>query len=339
MISAFGVDHGGIDGSSIYKSEESDRKKNVKGSVIAGAGGVTATTGLAAGGIPGAKSDFTSVFRVKPGQGKGARKVASTIRGAAPAAKAAPGGILGFRAHAHQGGTAGFMQGVKEDTKTKPKDAADAFYRGRNAGKIRPELKMLRGMGKGRKVANAALVGGSAVTGYGLHERKKVSKSRRDVDTYNASLVGAAGTGAVATHAVPKFLDSKRKKYEASASRNVDEAGKLVQGLAGRQGKKLTLRQMHKHKVKKPGQPFPQTMYPTVSDSAVKRDPSILHGVDHATARKAGRLRGAATQDRHFAEVLGNTAKHVRRFRTPTAVAATVGAGGLAASGHRKKGS
>lgn len=73
-------------------------------------------------------------------------------------------------------------------------------------------------------------------------------------------------------------------------------------------------------------------MYPSVSDSAVKNHPEMLKGVSQKTARAAGNLRGAAAQQRHFAEVYGSTAKVVNGMRTPSAIVAGAGAGGLAAA-------
>ena len=74
-----------------------------------------------------------------------------------------------------------------------------------------------------------------------------------------------------------------------------------------------------------------------MTDSAIKRDPKLLSGVSPDVAEKAGRLRGAAAQQTHFAEVYDNTAKVIRRGRTPGLIAATAGAGGLAASRMKPK--
>lgn len=327
MQSAFGVEHGE------FGKKDTRTRRNVEGSAIAGAGATGAGLGLLAGGIPGAKADSKPIFHLKPG-----------IKGHLPAVKAAPGGILGFRADVHQGGTAHFRAEEGRHAQQPVKDAKDAFYRGHNSGKIEPELKVMRGMAQGRGAANALLVGGAGATAYGLHRRKSVSKSKHGSDSYNAALAGAGTTGAVAAHAVPKFLDAKKRNYEASASRNVDEAGKLVPSLAGRHGVKMNLKQQHKFKVKNGHEgkefgdiPWPKSPNPIVSDGDIGRNPSLLHGVSHETAAKVGALRGAATQDRHFAHVLGNTAKATRAFRAPAAVAGVAGLGGLAVNAHRKK--
>lgn len=338
--SAFGVDHGGI-------SKADDKKRNRQGTALAAAGATTATTGLVAGGIPGAKSDFSSVFRVKEGTGRGAKRVATTIRGQAPAAKAVPGGILGFRTSAHKGGTAHFENVARENNKTKPKGTNDAFYRGHNEGKIAPEHRVMRGMARGRKASNALLGVGVAATAAGLQRRKpgktdKVSKAsaERKSDTYNSALLGAGTAGAALGQGVPKYLKGHQKAYEASAARNVDEASKLVPSLGGRKHPKMNMKQIHTWKKKNPTKAFPadvkRTMYPEVSDGDVSRKRK-LKGVDARTAEAAGRLRGAATQERHFAEVFGSTAKAVKRVRTPSAIAAAAGAGGLAVNRDKKK--
>ena len=312
-----------------------DRKEllhDVKRHSAAGAGGVAAGVGLAAGGVPGAKSDFSSVFRVKSGEGKGVKRAVSTIRGAAPAAKAVPGGILGFRTSAHRGGTYGFEQQAKADAKKGPASSSkDAFYRGYNAGKIGPEKKIIRGMTRGRAAANVTMLGGAATAAYGLSQPKdRVKKSQKDTDRYHATLAGAGTAGAATSHYGSKYLKGQEKKFTGSATRKVDEAGKLVPALAGRKGKRLTLRQMSQHNKKNPGAPYPKTMHPKVSDGAIGRSPEMLAGTDPKTAERAGKLRGAAAQERHFAEVFGSTSKVVRRFRTPSAIVGAAGAGGLA---------
>lgn len=313
--------------------ERKELLHDVKRHTAAGAGGVAAGVGLAAGGIPGAKSDFSSVFRVKPGEGKGVKRAASTVRGAAPAAKAVPGGILGFRLSAHKGGNYGFKEQAKADAKKGPATSSkDAFYRGYNAGKIGPEEKIIRGMTKGRVAANLTMLGGAGSAAYGLSQPKdRVKKSQKDTDKYHATLAGAGGAGAATSHYGSKYLKGQEKKFERSATRKVDEAGKIAPAMAGRKGQKMNLRQMHKYRQKNgPDAPWPKTMYPKVSDGAPGRHPEMLAGVSPKDAQRVGQLRGAAAQERHFAEVFGNTSKVVRRFRTPSAIVGAAGAGGLA---------
>ena len=239
----------------------------VSGTAIAAGGAATAGTGLAAGGIPGAKSDFTAVFRTKPAKGKGVKRAVSHVTGKAPAAKALPGGILGFRTHAHRGGLYDFTERAKEHAKTPAKTASEAYWQGRNAGKIAPEEEIIRHMKGGRKVAGAALVGGAATTAFGMkrakEEREKVHKAQRESDKYHGALIGGGGAVAGISHGGSKLLRGQGKKWEGRASRSIDDAGKLVPAIAGREGKKLSLKQIHQHKTRRPGEPFPKTMRPT----------------------------------------------------------------------------
>lgn len=315
-------------------SQKKDR--TASGAAIAGAGATTAGVGLAAGGVPGAKSDFSSVFRMKPGDRSGGpvRRARTTVQGALPAAKATPGGILGFRISAHEGGTYGFREEAKAKPSAKARTNKDAFFRARNEGKIAPEEKILRQMSRGRKAANLAFLGGTAATAHGVNRMKesRVHKAQRHQDQWNGALAGAGAAGATISHGGTKVLTGQKRKWEKKAINSVDEAGRLVPGIAGREGKRLTLKQMDRYKRDNPGKPWPKTMKPSVSDSAIKNQPQLLNGATRANVRRAGELRGAAAQQRHFAEVYGNTAKVVSRFRTPSLVAGATGAGGLAAS-------
>lgn len=327
---------------SAFGKSDKDRK-NITASAATGAGSVVAGTGLIAGGIPGAKSDFSGVLRAgdnlaaTKGQ-KGPRKAASTIRGATPALKAIPGGILGFRLSAHHGGHIGFQQDAAAANKKPPKDKVGNFYRGRNEGKIPAEAKVIRGMTRGRHVANAALVGGAAAAAYGHHEKKKaLSKRDKKSDTYSATLAGAGATGAAVSHGGAKYLDSHRDRYASEAARHVDEAGKIAPATAGRREKNWSYNKKLKYMSKNPGQPIPKGMHPSISDGAIKQHPEMLDGVTRNAARKVGHLRGLAAQERHFSDVFGSTAKVVRGFRTPSAVVGAVGAGGLLATDTQKK--
>ena len=281
------------------------------------------------------------MFRTKPAKGKGVKRAVSHVTGKAPAAKALPGGILGFRTHAHRGGLYDFTERAKEHAKKPAQTASEAYWQGRNAGKIAPEEEIIRHMKGGRKAAGAALVGGAATTAYGMRqakeERQRVHKAERHTDKYHGALLGGGGSVAAISHGGSKLLRGQGKKWEGRASRSIDEAGKLVPAIAGREGKKLSLKQIHQHKTKRPGEPFPKTMRPVVTDSAIKRDPKLLSGVHPHVAEKAGRLRGAAAQQTHFAEVYDNTAKVIRRGRAPGLIAAGAGAGGLAASRMKPK--
>lgn len=325
MISPFGVDHGAA------FSKKSSDKRHAQGSAIAGAGAVTAGTGLIAGGVPGVKGSYKDIERMKkPG-------LKNKIRGGA---KLGGGGVLGFRSAFHEGGVKWFERVEDQKSKIKNPTPSQTFTRARNQGKIAPELKVLRHLSGAKKAAGAALVGGSAATAAGIHRAKsEVRKDQRRGQTYNAALAGAGATGAAVSTGTGALLGHQEKKWARRASHSIDEAGRLIPSMAGRKNPTVTDKQYARQVKRHPGQPFPKSMYPVHSDAEMARNPKkYLHGVDHETARKAGRLRGEAAQATHFAEVYGDTAKVVRRFRGPSAVVGTVAAGGLLASRNKKKG-
>jgi hypothetical protein len=71
------------------------------------------------------------------------------------------------------------------------------------------------------------------------------------------------------------------------------------------------------------------------ADTEIRRNPKAFKGVPTHVAEEAGKLRGAAIQQAHFADVYRSTGKAVGRLRAPGLVAAAAGAGGLALT--RKK--
>jgi len=325
MISAFGVDHGAV-----FSKKTSKQNRQAQGGAIAGAGAVTAGTGLIAGGVPGVRGSYKDVERLKEGT------KAQKVRGAA---KLGGGGILGYRRAFHEGGVKWFERVEGNKSKIKNPSPSQAFTRSRNQAKIAPELKVMRHMAGAKKAAGAALIGGSAATAYGVHRMKgEVRKDHRRGQNYNATLAGAGATGAGVTTGAGALLGHQAKKWEGRASHSIDEAGRLVPSMAGRKDPTVTDKQYAKQVKKHPGQPFPKSMYPVHSDAEMARDPKkYLSGVSHSTAKKAGALRGHAAQATHFAEVYGDTAKVVRRFRGPSAVVGTVAAGGLLAGRNKRK--
>ena len=331
-VSAFGVDHGDI--------SKARKKHDTSGAAIAGAGATASGVGLAAGGIPGARPNGNAVFAMKHGEGKGVRRVVSEVRGKAPALKATPGGVLGFRRSIHDLGTKFFKEKARIDSaKAKPTESATkAFFRAHNEGKIAPEEAIMRGMKVGRVASHGVLAGGVAATAYGVKRmntpKKPIKKSDR-TKRYNGALLGAGTTTAASAHYGSNYLKGQEQKYATKAASRIDEGAKLVPSTGGRHGVQMNLRQMDKYKRKYPGAEFPKTMHPVVSDSEVARH--HLKNVPNDVAAKLGHLRGAAAQERHFSEVFGNSAKAVRAARTPGAIVGAVGAGGLIASRERSK--
>jgi hypothetical protein len=282
-----------------------DRKAS--GAAITGAGAVTAGTGFVAGGVPGAKANVRPITEPTPG-----------VRGQARKAKAVPAGILGFRHNAHAGGLYGFKQKATENAwKGPPQHAQEAYSHGRAEGKIHPEEQVLRHLKGAKRGAGLALAGGAAATAYGVRRMssEKVKKSRRE-DTYSGAAVGAGAAGLGVTHGAHGVLRGQQRKWSEAAADNVAAAGRLVPSVSG---------QGHSEAHIKRG------------EASIKRNPNTFRNVHPNVAQEAGRLRGSAIQHAHFAHVYGSTAKVVGRLRTPSAVVAGAGAGGLALSRKKDK--
>lgn len=340
MTDPFGVVHGRGKNVSKAAKKTKDSGRATTGSAIAGAGAVTTGVSLVAGGVPGTTPNGNAIFRLKHLDGRGMPRAVAEVRNKGSAVgPAVHGGILGFRASVHEHGNKYFkaQNELDEQARRGNEPHVKTFYRGHNAGKIAPEEHIIRGMKAGRKVAHGALGAGVAATAYGVHRARSSGKvQKRDTTKeYDGALLGAGASGAAIAHGGGKYLGAQQHKLANSASAKVDEAGKLIPALDGRQGKKLTLAQMGRHQRKKPGAPYPKTMYPTVRDGDIKRNPKLLSGVPAKTVEHVGHLRGAAAQERHFSEVFGSTAKVVRHLRTPSAIVGAVGAGGLMA--HKRE--
>jgi hypothetical protein len=321
----------------------SPQRKNqeASGAAIAAGGAGLAGTGLAAGGIPGAKSDSRPIFDLKPGRGGPVKRKVTAVTQNTKAAKAAKGGILGFRTHVHEGGTAGFQQQERQiatRSVAPGREASHAFSHGYTSGKIGPELKIIRQMKGGKKAAGAALVGGVGTTAYGLKRAKEqVEKAERHSDQFHGALIGAGGAGLGVGAGGRKVLRGQERKWRNRANTGIDEAQKLVPGLGGRKSDQ-NLRRYNKH-LRRGGTPgdFPKTMRPEREMTDILRDKKVFHGVAPETAKKAGALRGGAAQAEHFSHVYGNTAKVVGRLRGPSALLAGAGVGGLAATKAQDK--
>lgn len=296
------------------------KDNTARDAAITGGGAVVAGTGLAAGGIPGARPKVKHFVDLKLAD-KGPKESAKTLARHPGVVRAFHGGALGFRHNAHAGGLYGFKQKATEEAwKGAAKDSHEAFFRGRGEGKIVPEVKIMRHLKGGKAAAAGALATGSAAVGYSRADgrpkkRTKVKKSRRS-DQYNGALIGTGISGAGVSHGGSKLLGSQSRKWSKQAARNIDRAGDLVPNIAGRAR---------------------GTHTPKVTDRAIRRNPHTFEGVHHETAQEAGRLRGAAVQQAHFAEVYRDTGKMVGRLRNPSLVAAGAGAGGLAISRKKKK--
>jgi hypothetical protein len=277
-----------------------DKNHDATGSALAGAGSVTAATGLVGGGIPGFKSDSDTIKNLRQGSWK---------QRTGAAMSSGRGGVFGYRVDAHQGAKDRFENDEKY-FRDKPAGRTDSFMRGRTAGKIKPEADIIRHLKLGRRLSNAALVGGVAATAAGVKhaENKKVSKSEDDVKRYHGALLGAGGTASVISIGGEKILRRQGKKWSDREAGSLRDAAKIVPNLK-----------------------------PHMSDNEARSNAKTFAGKSKAKAEEAGRLRGAAAQERYFAHVYNHTAKMAHRARYPALAAAAVGAGGLLAASKKDK--
>ena len=297
------------------------------GSAIAAGGGVVGATGFVAGGVPGVKPNIDPLVQVNQerSKGKGFKATARKAKKVVPAvARGTGGGILGFRRKAHEGGIYGFKQQATTNAwKGATHDPHEAFLRGRVEGKIAPEEQVLRHLKGGKKAAGAAMAGGAATMAYGVHRaRQKVEKADRDEKAFHGALLGGGAATAGVSHGAVKLLGSQEKKWSAEATHNVGRAEKLVPGMASpkvRRGKKVSFEAIRD------------------ADTEARKNPKSFKGVHPNVAQEAGRLRGAAIQQAHFADVYRSTGKAVGHLRGPGLVAAAAGAGGLAVSRKKDK--
>ena len=272
----------------IYKADRK-KKDGPSGAAIAGGGATTAGVGYIAGGMPKKEADLSRIDFNATERKEGLRNKGRV------AGQMSRAGILGFRDKVHGGGLYDFNQKkTKADWKGAPKDPRSAFSVGRNEGKIAPEVKVIRHMAGGRTAAHAVAGAGLAVAGYGAgKERKQQVKKAWDEKRKGEALEGAGVAGAGIATGGGALLSSQRRAWSKTASRAIDEGGRLAPTTAGRRKSKITGR---------------RTMNPSVTDGAIVRN-NLLKDVDIDTARKVGELRGNARQAQHFAHVFGNTGK------------------------------
>lgn len=290
-----------------------DRRK-AQGGAIAGAGGTAAGIGLIGGGIPGFKSNSSTIGNIK--QGGWAKRTGA-------AASSLRGGIFGYRTDAHKG----FLRRQQNDEKEhagKTTSRVNMYHRGVGSGKIGPEQEIIRHMKAGRKASTVALVGGGAAAAYGVHRSKEpVKKAQHRSDSYNAGLAAGGATAAGASYGGAKLFEHQAKKWAGRSAQHLDEAKKIVPNLGG-------------HKVTTSARYAPNPRVPNAipekGHKLVANDKKILAGKSKAQAEAAGRLRGAADQGAYFSGVYGKTAKLARKVPRVGLTVAGVGAGGLLAS-------
>lgn len=299
------------------------RKSNAGNSALVGAGATTAGVGAIAGGVPGVKSNTGEIMRRVA-----ERKKAKTVGESAPkygaknnakvAAQAGRGGILGFRVSNHEAGTYGFKQKATMGEWYPSNEPAKAFKQGRDKGKVAPEEKIIRQMKGGRKVANAALIGGVGAMGYGAYKSRqnrpgKIGKRddrKRNDRARNASgaAVGAGGAAFGVAQGAGSLLGNQEKKWYRVRNDSNAAAARLAPNTKGK------------------------------NDLDIARGgKKVFEGVSADNARKAGVHRGTAIQANHFAHVYGGTGKVVRSVRTPAAALAGAGGAGLVMTKPKSK--
>jgi hypothetical protein len=282
----------------------SDRKE-IAGSALTAAGGATAGLGLVGGGIPGFKSNSSTIANMREGS-KAQRTGAAMSSGR--------GGIFGYRIDAHTKARTQMLSEKKKHSGDKKLKYGDAFNRGRGTGKIAPETEVIRHLKRGRLLSHGLLAGGAAAAAYGVHTVKNangpktISKSQSEMNRYNGAAVGLGTAGAVGSVAGDKILSGQAKRWKAKENANLGRAQKLVPRL------KTT---MH-------------------DEDAAKNGNTVFRGKAKAAAEEAGRLRGYATQQRHFSSEYSGAAKAFRKGKYPSLAVAGVGATELALSRKKK---
>ena len=282
MISAFGVVH-----TSISKSQRRDGS----GGAIAGSGAVLAGAGLLGGGIPGTRPDSDSLIRaMTPEPLK--QRIPDAIRGA-------KGGVFGWRTQAHK------KQLEHLNEKDYPTGTRkQAYLAGVQGGKVGPEKVVLRHLKRGRMLSHGLLGAGAAATGYGIYQKSKVSKSKKE--EAGGALLEAGATTAGESVIGERILRGQAQRWSDRATNNLNEAHRLVPRLK------------------------PQTDPKWAYHNANK----VFAGKSRKTAEQAGRLRGAAFQQQYFSDIYRGTAKAARKIRKPAL--ATAAGGGLLLLGNKK---
>lgn len=190
---------------------------------------------------------------------------------------------------------------------------------------------LTRGLKGGALVGTAALGTG----GYRVARGEKVTKASKSTDrrqTASAAAVGAGGTTAAVGHLVPKGLARFERHYSNSAKDHILQAQQLAPhfgGLETTPAKVNGFGVVTRHPK--------TTMYPEKTGRQLRAEGAINRIKSAAVREQVGRHRGAATQERHFAEVFNSTGKGIRRLRNPGLAVAAAGGTGLWASKDVKK--
>lgn len=294
----------GMTGNQVARGDAAFAKAQTKdrSGTAVGAGSVLAATGLLGGGVPGARPNSGRLAQVKYGtKYEATRHLVSATRG----------GIFGYRQDAHQS----FLNRQNADEAThggKKTTRANHYLRGQGTGKIAPEQKIIRHMHGGRVASNAALVGGTGLVALGIRSRDKHRGIAKRDDYRSDVAISAGATTAVGAGAGSLVMDHQGRKWAKHSAASLDAARKLNPKLGG-------------YDIKRGRTRVPDVV-PHSGASSHVADKKVFAGRSSASTEAAGRLRGAAGQQRYFARVYGNMAGHARKTGKAGAL---VAAGGL----------
>lgn len=291
-VSAFGVEHTVI-------SKRRQDNKDASGSAVAAGGGVTTGLGLLGGGIPGIKSNSDVIRNMREPKAPWRQRIGA-------AAASGRGGIFGYRTDAHQKA----LNRLRNDYnyyKGKPATRQQMYMRGREAGKIKPEIDVIRHLKRGRLASNALLGAGIATTAYGLNrannpsKKTVVKKTERDTERYHGALFGGGLTAAGTADITSRVLTGQKKRWNAKKEASLKDAERVIPRMTA-------------------GSP----------SNDIKDNPNhFFAGKSKKAAYDAGVHRGHATQYKYFSNVYGKTARVARKLRNPSLAVAAVGGGGL----------
>ena len=286
---------------------KSGQKRDYSGAAV-GSGSVVGAVGLAGGGIPGVKSKHIMVD-VKGAKGVKAKttKLAGAYRG----------GEFGYRHNAHHTFKTFGLGGDAPKKATR----VEHFTQGDKAGRVVAEDKIIQHLKVGRRASNVALIGGTALAGAGIHQRRKRVVEKRD--DFKADVTTAAGaTTALTAGGVSRVLNSQGRKWSKRSAINHDTAEMLNPRLGG-------------YDVKRTKTKVPDVVPHRSKMKNTNQAKTVFAGRSNKSAQAAGALKGEASQGRYFAATYGAAAKIARKVAIGGAAVGAVGLGAKAVNAKR----
>lgn len=274
---------------------------------MVGSGAVVGGVGLVGGGVPRVKANRIMVD-VKNAPTRPAQ--------AANLVRAYRGGEFGYRHNAHHT----FRTFGLADPEPKGRTRIQHFTRGEKAGRRATEDTIVRHLHRGRVGSNIALGTGAALVGTGLYQHHQAGVvGKRSSSFRNDAVIGAGATTAVGAGGLSLGLDSQGRKWAKRAATHIDAAQKINPNLGG-------------HLVKPGRGRVPNVVPERNTGLNTKEGKRVFAGRTNAATEAAGRLRGAASQERYFANTYGSVARPTRMIG---AAGALVAAAGLRANHQR----